>query len=41
MNGMEEQKLISVIIPVYNTAKYLDKCIVSVIKQTYKSLEII
>ena len=33
--------LISVIIPIYNTEKYLKKCIDSVICQTYKNLEII
>ena len=33
--------LISVIIPVYKTEKYLDKCIESVINQTYSNLEII
>ncbi len=33
--------MISVIIPVYNVEKYLVKCIESVIKQTYKDLEII
>ena len=33
--------LISVIIPVYNVEKYLNKCIKSVINQTYKNLEII
>lgn len=32
---------ISVIIPVYNVEKYLNKCIESVINQTYKELEII
>lgn len=32
---------ISVIIPVYNVEKYLDKCVQSVINQTYKNLEII
>lgn len=31
----------SIIIPIYNTEKYLDKCLNSVIKQTYKNLEII
>ncbi len=33
--------LITVIIPVYNVEKYLDKCISSVVNQTYKNLEII
>ncbi|WP_052343510.1 glycosyltransferase family 2 protein [Bacillus massiliigorillae] len=32
---------ISVIIPVYNVAMYLSKCIDSVINQTYKNLEIV
>lgn len=33
--------LISVIIPIYNVEKYLNKCISSVINQTYKNLEIV
>ena len=33
--------VISVIIPVYNVEKYLCQCLDSVIKQTYKNLEII
>jgi len=33
--------LISVIIPVFGVEKYLDKCIESVLKQTYENLEII
>lgn len=33
--------LISVIIPVYNVEKYLDKCLDSVVNQTYTNLEII
>ena len=32
---------VTVIIPVYNTEKYLEKCIESVINQTFKDLEII
>lgn len=32
---------ISVIIPVYNVEKYLDKCIESVVRQTYQNIEII
>lgn len=34
-------KKVSVIIPVYNVEKYLDKCIKSVVNQTYTNLEII
>ncbi len=36
---MEER--ISVIVPVYNVEKYLDRCIKSICGQTYKNLEII
>ena len=32
---------VSVIIPVYNVEKYLQRCITSVVEQTYKNLEII
>ena len=33
--------LVSIIIPVYNVAQYLDDCLNSIIRQTYKNLEII
>lgn len=33
--------LISVIIPVYNVEKYLEKCVNSILNQTYKNIEII
>lgn len=36
---MEEK--ISIIIPVYNTEKYLEKCLDSIIDQTYSNLEIL
>ncbi len=32
---------VSIIIPIYNTRKYLDKCVQSVIGQSYKNIEII
>lgn len=38
---MNEQPLISVIVPVYNVEKYLPRCIESIVSQTYKNLEII
>lgn len=38
---MNEQPLISVIIPVYNVEEYLAQCLDSVIDQTYANLEII
>ena len=34
-------ELISVIVPVYNVEQYLEKCVNSIINQTYKNLEII
>lgn len=36
-----KNELISVIVPVYNVEKYLNKCIQSIVSQTYKNLEII
>ena len=33
--------LISIILPIYNTASYLSKCIESLLNQTYRNLEII
>lgn len=34
-------ELISIIVPVYNNAKYLEKCITSIISQTYSCFELI
>ena len=38
---MNSQPLLSVIIPVYKVEKYLQRCLDSIINQTYKNLEII
>lgn len=35
------EKKVSVIVPIYNAEKYLNKCLESIIGQTYKNLEII
>ncbi|MGL5963983.1 MAG: glycosyltransferase family 2 protein, partial [Fusobacteriaceae bacterium] len=32
---------ISVIVPVYNVEKYLDKCLKSIVNQTLKDIEVI
>lgn len=34
-------KTVSIIIPVYNTAEYIEECIQSVLEQTYKHIELI
>ena len=36
-----ENGLVSVVVPIYNVEKYLDRCINSIVNQTYKDLEII
>lgn len=36
-----KENLISVILPIYNVSDYLDRCMKSVINQTYKNIEII
>ena len=38
---MTENKIVSIIIPVYNTEKYLRECLDSVLKQTFKDFECI
>lgn len=39
--NMNDMTLISIIVPVYNAAHYLDKCISSLMEQTHQNLEII
>lgn len=38
---MNEKSLVSIVIPIYNTELYLEKTILSAIKQTYKNIEVI
>ena len=38
---MSNTALFSIIVPVYNTAQYLNKCIDSLLKQTYQNFEIL
>ena len=42
-NNITREKLpiISVIVPVYNTSAYLDECLISILGQTYGSIEVI
>ena len=35
------EELISVIVPIYKVQDYLDRCVQSIVNQTYKNLEII
>lgn len=35
------EPLISIVLPVYNVEKYLERCLKTVIAQTYKNIEII
>ncbi len=41
MDIRHEKGLLSVIVPVYNVAPYLKKCVDSILAQTYKNIEII
>ena len=38
---MLDKDLISIVVPIYNVENYLNKCINSILKQTYKNIEII
>lgn len=41
MNQTEGKIKFSVVLPIYNVEKYLNRCLDSVMNQTYKKLEII
>lgn len=41
MKKMNDNPIISVIVPVYNVESYIERCIESIVNQTYKNLEII
>ena len=41
MSKTKQEKKISVIVPVFNVENYLDKCMNSIVRQTYHNLEII
>lgn len=38
---MKSEHLVTIVIPIYNTERYLERCIESVVNQTYRALEII
>ena len=38
---MDNEKLVSVIMPTYNGSEYIDKSLEAIIKQTYKKIEVI
>lgn len=40
-SNSNSNSVISIIIPVYNASKYIEKCLESIINQTYQSIEII
>lgn len=41
VKGKEMEELISIIVPVYNVEKYLEKCVQTILEQTYKNYELI
>lgn len=41
LSSLDKNKIVSVIIPSYNHAQYISECIISIINQTYKNIELI
>lgn len=41
MIDCHSEPLLSVVVPVYNTDKYLDRCIKSILNQTYKNIQLV
>jgi len=39
--GVKMKPLISIIVPIYNSEKYLDRCVNSILLQTYENIELI
>ena len=37
----EKKELVSIVVPVYNCENYIERCIKSLLEQTYKNIEII
>ncbi|MDN7242660.1 glycosyltransferase [Planococcus sp. N028] len=38
---MKKEKLVSIIVPVYNSESYIGNCITSILKQTYENIEVL
>ena len=38
---MQNDNLVSVVIPVYNSEKYLEECLDSILNQSYENIEVI